>query len=68
MQDCARHEWGLYQFAQAANVAYQNLYINENGIRDSCASFWARVAESFADNPYIIGYDIINEPWAGNVL
>ena len=46
-------------------MAYQNLYTNKNGIRDSCARFWATVAEAFAGNPYIIGYDIINEPWAG---
>ena len=68
IQDCAKWQWDLYQFTEAAGAAYQSLYDNVNGIRDSCADFWALVAETFADNPYIIGYDIINEPWAGELF
>ena len=64
-QDCAKHNWATYSIAEATGVAYQNLYNNTNGLRDSCAQFWATVAENFVDSPYIIGYDIINEPWAG---
>ena len=28
--------------------------------------FWTHVAERFADNPYVLGYEIMNEPWCGN--
>ena len=31
-------------------------------------SYWQRVANRFANNPYIIGYDPINEPFPGNVF
>ena len=34
---------------------------------DSLAAFWGKVAQEFVDNPYILGYEIINEPWAGEV-
>ena len=35
------------------------------GIRDSFAAFWGKVAQEFDDNPFVIGYEILNEPWAG---
>jgi len=31
------------------------------------AQYWATVAAHFKDSPYVIGYDIINEPPPGNV-
>lgn len=31
----------------------------------SWANFWGKVAQVFADNEYILGYELINEPWAG---
>lgn len=31
----------------------------------SWAGFWGKVAQEFADNEYILGYELINEPWAG---
>ena len=35
------------------------------GLLDSLAAFWSKVSQEFSSNPYILGYDIINEPWAG---
>ena len=35
------------------------------GLRDSFAAFWAKVAQEFVGNPYVIGYELFNEPWAG---
>lgn len=29
--------------------------------------FWRRVAERFAGNGYVLGYELINEPWAGDI-
>ena len=43
------------------------MYDNEAGIRDRMGLFWTRVAERFAGNPYILGYELINEPWAGDI-
>ena len=37
------------------------------GLLDGLAAFWGKVAQEFVDNPYILGYEIINEPWAGEV-
>lgn len=68
MQDCAKHDWSLSYIAKATGVAFQSLYNNTNGLRDSFAQFWATVAENFVDSPYVIGYNIINEPWAGILM
>ena len=30
-------------------------------------AFWEVVSQRFAANEYVIGYDILNEPWAANL-
>ena len=35
------------------------------GLLDQLASFWTKVASEFSSSPYILGYELINEPWAG---
>jgi endoglycosylceramidase len=37
-------------------------------LRDKFVRFWAAVAERWRDSQYILGYELLNEPWAGNVL
>ncbi|XP_064403689.1 endoglycoceramidase-like [Halichondria panicea] len=66
-EDCAKHDWSSYQVAHATGAAYQALYNNSNGLADKMAAFWGRVAQEFADNEYVLGYELINEPWAGDI-
>ena len=35
------------------------------GLLDSFAAFWGKVAQEFSTSSSVIGYEIINEPWAG---
>jgi len=58
--------WGQNYLAEATGAAFQDLYDNTNGMRDYFGKFWAKVASSFK-NKNILGYEIINEPWAGNI-
>ena len=51
---------------EAAAHAYQDLYDNHEGMLDDLSDFWSRSASYFKDNPYVIGYEIINEPFAGD--
>jgi len=32
------------------------------------SAFWARLAAEFKDNDFVLGYELINEPWAGDVF
>ena len=59
--------WPDYQFTHALSSAVGNLYDNHNGLRDKFAAFWGEVARQFSDNENIIGYELLNEPWAGNI-
>ncbi|KAI9206222.1 glycoside hydrolase superfamily [Polychytrium aggregatum] len=65
---CDTHEWFSYQLTAAASRGYQNLYDDEDGLATSMARFWAKVASEFKDYDNVVGYDLINEPWAGDVF
>ena len=38
------------------------------GLQESYAAAWQHVAADFATNPYIFGYDLLNEPWPGSAF
>ncbi len=58
--------WFLGYGEPAVNQAFQSLYDNEEGIRDHFIQAWQAVAARFADDPMVVGYDLLNEPWFGN--
>lgn len=62
--ECDKHGWPFYQTSAAASSAYQSLYSNRDGLRDSYAGFWRRVATEFADEPACLAYELMNEPGA----
>ena len=35
------------------------------GLQDRYAAAWRHVAERFRDDPNVLGYDLLNEPWPG---
>ncbi len=47
--------------------AFQDLYDNKNGIADSFAEMWKLVATYFKDEPNVIGYELLNEPFFGDL-
>eukprot|EP00003_Mantamonas_plastica_P024694 TRINITY_DN4650_c0_g1_i1.p1 TRINITY_DN4650_c0_g1~~TRINITY_DN4650_c0_g1_i1.p1 ORF type:complete len:512 (-),score=166.55 TRINITY_DN4650_c0_g1_i1:62-1426(-) len=57
-----------YYFAEATGEAFASLYSNVDGVQTHFAAYWEKVASVFADAPNVIGYEIINEPWPGNVI
>ncbi len=38
------------------------------GLQDKYVDYWKVVAKRFANNPYIVGYDPLNEPFPGNIF
>lgn len=61
---------GTYLSSPGGNAAWDNLWANApapdgGGLQDHYAGAWKYVASKFRARPYVIGYDLINEPWPG---
>jgi endoglycosylceramidase len=43
-------------------------YTNHKDLQDHYILAWQKIAERFKNNPYVIGYDLMNEPWGGDLI
>jgi endoglycosylceramidase len=76
MPDWAVHDDGLpfaptgsfflNYFTPAVSRTFDNLWANTSGLWDAYAAGWSVVAERWARQPYLMGYDLFNEPSAGS--
>merc|ERR1719481_223307 len=66
-EDCGKIQWPNYHFSVSLSQSVGRLYNNFHGLLDNFAEFWGKVAETFADSEVVLGYEIMNEPWCGNV-
>ncbi len=60
-----------YLLSGAVQHAFENFWKNTSapdgvGIRDHYRDLWKYIAKRYAKNPYVIGYDIMNEPFPGS--
>jgi endoglycosylceramidase len=53
---------GVRELAPAVAQAFENFYLDTDGIQTALVETWGRVAEEFADEPAVAGYDLFNEP------
>ncbi|KAG0618715.1 hypothetical protein M758_4G087200 [Ceratodon purpureus] len=66
-EQCDKHPWAWYYFSFAVSRAFQSLYENTWGWADLFARYWQVVASTFRNQPGVLGYELINEPWAGDM-
>ena len=59
--------WTVGYLTQAVGSAFQGIYDNVAGSRDHMARFWTIVAGVFKSHVNVLGYELINEPWAGDI-
>ena len=52
----------------ACGYAFQNLYSNVNKFQDYFSEFWGIVSNSMSNITSVLGYEFINEPWAGDIF
>ncbi|CAF1045031.1 unnamed protein product [Adineta steineri] len=61
-------DWFLGYLTEACSHGFQCLYDNVGGAVESMSNFWRLVATNFNSYSNLLGYELINEPWAGNYL
>ncbi|MFL5869774.1 MAG: cellulase family glycosylhydrolase [Solirubrobacterales bacterium] len=62
---------GTYLSSPGLNRSFDNLWANRPasdgvGLEDHYAAAWGAVADRFRNQPYVLGYDLFNEPWPGS--
>lgn len=53
----------FYTSPEALTIA-RALYSNSDGLQDKFVAFWAHVSAALRHNPYVLGFDPLNEPFA----
>lgn len=64
--ECQTEKFPNYYNTPEAITAFEALYQNTDGIQDKFINFWDLTSAKFANNPYVVGFDPINEPYPGN--
>jgi len=52
-------------FTPQLSQAFDNLWAEQGPVRDGFRDAWIGVARKWKDQPYSMGYDLLNEPWPG---
>ena len=68
IEDCLNRSFVSYYATPEAADGFQRIYENLYDYQDRFADFWNVTSKFFADNPYVVGYDMINEPLAANMV
>jgi endoglycosylceramidase len=55
----------LRELSPAVGQAFANFWIDREGIQTELVRTWAKLAQAFAANPAVAGYDLLNEPHPG---
>lgn len=61
-----------YLISPAVHQAFDSFWDNAKasggkGLQDHIAEVWQLLAKRYRDNPYVIGYDLFNEPFPGSL-
>jgi len=60
-----------YLMCPAVQIAFDNFWKNTQasdgiGLQDHYEAMWKHLADRYKDNPYVVGYDVLNEPFPGS--
>ena len=59
--------WAAGYLTEAVGQSFQDIYRNKHGGLDDWGNTWVEVAKKFNGNKNILAYELMNEPWAGDV-
>ena len=60
-----------YMQSEAVQTSFDNFWANKSapdgiGLQDHYAQMWQHIAKRYVNNPAVIGYDLMNEPFSGS--
>jgi endoglycosylceramidase len=61
--DCKN--WGLVDFTYPLSTTLDRFWENQDGVQDSYVAFFKMLAVRYKDEPAVIGFEPINEPFPG---
>eukprot|EP01035_Chromulina_nebulosa_P021379 gene21379-27696_t len=64
LESCLSVNFAKYYLSDEVSKAFQCLYDNTDSLWDSLAGYWVQIANRFKSYPYVLGYELMNEPWA----
>ena len=67
ISDCISSPFWPYYYSSSVSYVFQSLYDNENNLQTEMIEFWSLLATHFKDFDSVLGYDLINEPWPGDI-
>ncbi|KAL0232264.1 hypothetical protein PCE1_002606 [Barthelona sp. PCE] len=65
---CLKHMFGDYYMSFAQSELWQALYDNINNIQEHFVNMWTAVVKHLRNCDYTLGYEIINEPFIGDIF
>eukprot|EP01083_Nonionella_stella_P071620 192504_1 len=65
-EQCLKVFWPKYYLSKAVSSAFQALYSNAT-LQQAFGDYWAELTKSFKSTPGIVGFELFNEPWAGDI-
>lgn len=68
LESCLSKPFFDYYLTGEVSSAFQCLYDNQRTQWSALGDVWRMIASSFKDHDNVLGYEIINEPWFGDVI
>eukprot|EP00981_Chlorochromonas_danica_P009322 scaffold2613_cov159-Ochromonas_danica.AAC.9 len=68
LEACLSKMFATYYLSAEVGAGFQCLYDNKENLWDAFAGYWKAVAQRFSTFDNVLGYELINEPWAGDVF
>ncbi len=66
--ECAKNPFVLYYGSAESLELFDSLYTNKYELQDKYLKYWEFLAQRYADNSNVIGFDPINEPMVANFV
>ena len=64
--DCQKNFFADYYTSTQSMYLFDALYNNYEGLQDKFVAFWDASSARLTHNPYVVGFDPLNEPYVGN--